>query len=483
MAYGERWVSRSDRTEHTGEQLKEKWLPLCSLVNAIPHLKSFTCQGVIYPGTDQLPTCLIEAIKEYHPRAHLHVQNWTRVRDDEDHNNEAELALATSPNLRSIQATLWTAVSGFDFKPAALKRIISLAPNLESVDISEASSGCLIQRFTLELLMEQERLSKLFEIAEMSNSSLKSVKCRASSFFYVLKDVIDLSKLEILDIDYIPGATFFKDDGPVGKFSSLKHLSTALGPSIQFDLGELGTTLGSFLMYCNPLESLSLTNRCGRISLPTVLANNGPALRSLSLHETETSILGEPRETLHLTQIEEIRRMCPLLEDLTLDLDRASSPDSKKAILSKLAKFPRLSVIRIYFDLGIAEEAARTPWVFLDEDEAEAEVAAHQANPFHPFKDTCWLENIWSFLRNDKKEHGTVPLRELHIKVGEWEREIGAGYPAGWIIWESSNRRYYIATASERDDLPNEISVQVMSSGMQHSTEHDVRHLPSHVGF
>jgi hypothetical protein len=93
-----------------------------------------------------------------------------------------------------------------------------------------------------------------------------------------------------------------------------------------------------------------------------IFTNNGATLRTLSLHEWEIPSLEDPRDTISLSQIEEIRQWCPLLEDFTIDMDRCSSPGSKRAILSKLAEFPRLLIVRICFDLGIAEEAARTTW-------------------------------------------------------------------------------------------------------------------------
>ena len=482
-AHGRRESSRQDAENLADDHTKEKWAPLCTLIAAIPHLKSFTWQGLVYHGADQLPACLINAIQLYHPRAHLHIQNWTRVRDDEDHNNEDELTLANSRNLRSIQAKLFTPPIGFDLKRAALKRIIALAPNLETVDISEGSSGCVVRQVTIEQIIDEEQRSKMFEVEERPKNALKSVKSRGSNFFETSQDVVDLSKLERLDIDYVPDGDFFGDEGVVGKFSKLKDLSIILNKYSTAGTDERFDNLRTFLTCCKPLESLSLTNRGTHLQLAVILANNGPALRSLALHEIETSSPGEPRATLSISDIEEIRRLCPLLENLTVDLDRASSADSKKAVLSELAKFPRLSIIGIYFDLGVAEEAARTPWVFLDDDEVKAEAASHQANPFHPFKDSGWLENMWSVLRRDKREYGAIPLRELHVKVGEWERERGGGYPAGWVIWEASHRRYYIAKASERDDRPDEISVQVMGSTIQHNKGHEIRPLPSDFGL
>jgi hypothetical protein len=60
---------------------------------------------------------------------------------------------------------------------------------------------------------------------------------------------------------------------------------------------------------------------------------------------------------------------------------------------------------------------------------------------------------------------------------------MGVGYPAGWIIWEASNRKYFIAKPSEKDDRPDEISVQIIDSTPVSDTNGaiEVRHVPKIV--
>jgi hypothetical protein len=49
---------------------------------------------------------------------------------------------------------------------------------------------------------------------------------------------------------------------------------------------------------------------------------------------------------------------------------------------------------------------------------------------FHPVlddyfdrtKSAVWLESIYSFLLHRKQVNNIVPLKELRIKLGEWER-------------------------------------------------------------
>jgi hypothetical protein len=120
--------------------------------------------------------------------------------------------------------------------------------------------------------------------------------------------------------------------------------------------------------------------------------------------------------------------------------------------------------------------------MFLDEDKIRAEIEAHCTSPFNPIEDSCWLENAWSLLRHEKKENGSVALKELHAKIGEWEREMSAGYPAGWVVWEAANRRYFLATPHERDDQPDDINVYIKGTKPYSNVDsHEIRRIPEFV--
>jgi hypothetical protein len=112
---------RSYRESH-----ENKWLLIADLLSKIPNLREFTLHG-----TDHLSAPLLESLKKYQPQAHLHIENWRRIEDNEDHKNAAEIALACSPNLRSLRARLLNTTSAIDLRQVALKRIVVLSPKLE----------------------------------------------------------------------------------------------------------------------------------------------------------------------------------------------------------------------------------------------------------------------------------------------------------------------------------------------------------------
>lgn len=71
--------------------------------------------------------------------------------------------------------------------------------------------------------------------------------------------------------------------------------------------------------------------------------------------------------------------------------------------------------------------------------------------------------------------------RLLKVKLGEWERKMpGFGYPAGWVIWEQSARKYFQVRRSERDDKKDDINVRVFT-GDRLNSEYLVYQYPSEV--
>lgn len=302
-------------------------------------------------------------------------------------------------------------------------------------------------------------------------SSIKSIKSlKLLGYASLSPGVTDISKVTTLHINYVEPA-YFSDQNPIGasNFKSLKHFSFSFlnTGKIYSDIpGYNHHAFDEFLATCKPLESLEIKDRQSYASLAPILNFHGDTLKKLAFHDTESSNQSHQPRPLSYADIKEICRRCPLLEDLTIDMKKGSPSETCKAILCLLATIPRLSIIRLHIPLGVAEEAARTPWVVLDEEEARQEETAHKRNPYSPFQSQQWLENSWSLLDSEKKKNGTGKVKELHVKVGEWDRVLGSGYPAGWLVWEAANRRYFVATAPERDDVEDHINVHVMKAGL-----------------
>jgi len=124
------WNRNKASTNYSG------WDDLVDLLIRLPYLKALTVAG-----DGQIPKIVLETIEHYHKTAYLDILDWCRLEDGQDHNNPDEIALAKSPNLRSIQARLWNTNADYDLRFAALKRIVTMAPNIQDVDISQGSYG------------------------------------------------------------------------------------------------------------------------------------------------------------------------------------------------------------------------------------------------------------------------------------------------------------------------------------------------------
>lgn len=245
---------------------------------------------------------------------------------------------------------------------------------------------------------------------------------------------------------------FFSRDGvPSDKFPLLSHFSISLlGGGYPHSL-PCDDAVNDFLTSCRPLKGLSLTKCYKIITLPEILLRHGPSLRKLSLHE-----LGSARHVLSTTELQNIRDACPFLEDVEVDINCSPDGKAEQELFSSLARFPKLAVVRFYIDLGIVRGSSGV------------RMPLYEANPFCT-GNSGWLERIWAIFESEKHWNKSVPLEELHVKIGQWECTMGPGYPAFRLLLDKSNRRYLRARASDRDDFPNEIEIARDDGSDDHS--------------
>jgi hypothetical protein len=444
---------------------------MADFLSKIPRLKSFTLQG-----TDQLPVVLLDALERCHPQASLHIENWTRIDDMEDHNNPAELALACSPNLRTLRAQLVETTSRIDLRQVALRRIVAVSPKLELVDVFWGFPARASRNTTSSQIKEESEMrKKFFEDLSVSSNSIRSLRSRGAIHVEFFEDVTDLRNLHSLDLGHIYEPLLSSSyQWHNQEFPQLKHLSLAFIPT---DNPGFYSMMNDFLRSCSRLESLCLTNWTKNLPLSTICQHRS-TLRSLALHEVEYPNFELPLSISH-SDLQLIKQNFEKLEDLTIDAGEIMMGQDLDEILTSLAMFPLLRTIRICIPLGVADEANRTPYIFLDEDETRAEIEAHKAKPFSPINDPCWLENAWSLLRHEKRKNGSKPLRKLQFLVGEWERDRYGANPAGWLIWEAANRRYYTITPHERCDRPDDINVHIKGTKPWSDVDlHEIRRIP-----
>lgn len=272
----------------------------------------------------------------------------------------------------------------------------------------------------------------------------------------------------------------------------LKHVSLNFTYNNNADIAAAAE---NYLATCPQLETISLWSWMGVISLPTIL-RHGITLKTLQLHERESANIDAPRALLSGIDVAEIRQACPKLQDFTMDIDREAEEWEKEvnngAIYNELGLFgPQLEKIQLYFNVGIAAQIAAETWqpgratsVLGDTDspvvsESESnQVGPHVKRSKHrrglsarekatlpmpsPRAISEHVTSIWKTIFG----HRRTGDRALDIKIGEWERKMGTGYPATWVLWEQSHRSYLKLRPHERDDMLNEV-VLTCQGGLQ----------------
>jgi hypothetical protein len=303
---------------------------------------------------------------------------------------------------------------------------------------------------------------------------------------------LDFSKLESLKCSrgFVPNTSYFQLAPEL--LTRLKHVSLNFTYNNHADIAAAAD---NYLATCPPLETISLWSWMSIISLPTIL-RHGATLKTLQLHERESANLDAPRALLTATNVVDIRRACSMLQDFTMDIDREAEEWEEevdnRAIYSELGLFgQQLDKIQLYFNLGIAAKIAAETWPpgralsaledtdsSLDsESESNEEGTRAKRSEHHrglsarekamlpmpsPRAISEHVRSIWTTIFGRRR----TGERALDIKIGEWERKTGTGYPAVWVLWEQSNRSYLKLRPQERDDMLDEV-VLTCQGGLQ----------------
>ena len=250
----------------------------------------------------------------------------------------------------------------------------------------------------------------------------------------------------------------------------LKHVSLNFSRNSYGADVDLAASADSYLASCSPLETLSLWSWMDVVSLSSIL-RHGPTLKTLQLHERESMDVNVPRKVLTPHDVADIRRACPLLQDFTMDIGEEEA--ANQAVYDELAQLS-LDKVQLYFGLGIAAQISNTGRTLLapgDATESSDSEAAESDSDAPPPKrvkhltaeDTvCQAKQIWRTIFGQRR----TGQRALDIKIGEWERKMGTGYPSDWVLWEQDNRSYLKLRPHERDDMPDEV-VLTCQGGLQ----------------
>ena len=479
------------------DRLAAAWKSVAELIEKLGNLKILHWQ---YDGP--IPLTILEGLHKYQPKSELKIYNFQRTSSGLDHNDPAELALSRSPALTAIKAVIWHRGGGsaIDLREAACQRIIANAPNLKYASVTTGQSGCVIRYLSPDQQASQDKMAELFHTNIRPNQTLKTLTLDGYGLSKGLVErwgkFVDFSSLEGLKCSrgFVPDKSYFSIASDLLK--NLRHVSLNFASNPNLDMS---TAAENYLASCAPLETLSLWSWMKVVTLPTIL-KHGPTLRCLQLHERESTSIEVARGLLDNEDVREIRIACPQLQEFTMDIDQETESwqDEKEnpKIYHELALFgSQLNKVQLYFELGIAAQIAGRPTLtrpaaparvvdgeeVVDADAARAfsDSDTESTNSDHdgghqkkrlkqsrlsarkkamlprPSLDSTFAcaKNIW------KTVFGTRSTGEkaLDIKIGEWERKLGAGLPAPWVQWEQSARSHLMLRPHERDDMQDKV--------------------------
>ncbi|KAI4094907.1 MAG: hypothetical protein LQ344_001952 [Seirophora lacunosa] len=241
------------------------------------------------------------------------------------------------------------------------------------------------------------------------------------------RDAMDWSQLEELELRDLDLSTFFKEMSD--QVHNLKHLSLqprwsrSEGPEV-----SLVNSTETFVQGQEHLERLSLQGYTSYFdALRRMLERHGPSLRALQLREWESTDIINPRAVLSSAQLLEVKRLCPQLERLSIDLNRNGTWPTE--IFNALSMFEGVQHLEMNLELGSDRHVSEDNMGW--ESRAQRNISAEEfRQPSVNAEAATWL------LRTLKQHKKGAPLQNLTITIGDWGKDTGgAGYY--FLPWET----------------------------------------------
>lgn len=479
VVYKER-LDEYDPDEEEEKDFESPWAELCELVKQLPRLKSLIYQGRLefdkvltrsieanpYSRRDlwehlrrqSMPSNLIRTLQDYQPNCELHVKGWIRSWEQGPEDDETELALQASPNLRSLELLVTDVhhYSGIDDFIEVLKRIITSAPNLEHVRFGLADvcypdslpgdewDAVALDGFPYGYLHREKYASTIIPSLASDHRHLDS-----------LIPVIRESTLEYLDIGRVLWHNFFTSEGePNARFPSLLHLYVGVDDEYHGLLDDpfgvygdlepdeivtvkdresrpiLTEEIISYLKVCNHLETLYLQfwNVCTITDKKAIFSRHGPTLKKFHIMDgfNPCDWTGRRKNPISIEQLQEINALCPLLEDLGIVVLHSEDGNAEREIFNEIAKFQNLRAVTLIMDLHLVKrkrEILPNNPLCLDYEGSD--------------------QKIWALLRSGDEKKSKI--KELKIVVGEWTyRPDNYKLQCGRLEWENPTDNHLI---------------------------------------
>ena len=201
----------------------------------------------------------------------------------------------------------------------------------------------------------------------------------------------------------------------MGRLPSLTSLT--LGGDGTNERDEIINQTLRFLKASPPLSSLSLHGYTTSINWTDILPQHGDTLRALEIHEWESPNALEPTPALSLSQLQRVKDDCPLLEDLSVRLNRNGSWPYD--VIDTLATFESLKKLQLWLELGMDKHQGEQFYYAPISHRKTGEDDYRQ-----PRVNSSSALSLFHHLRAQKKG---VELQQLVLYVGDFGRHYDGG--------------------------------------------------------
>jgi hypothetical protein len=430
------------------------WKPVAKLLQRCPALSDLE-----YELDIQLAPCVLDALHQYHPRCRLHLRTFCARSLMGSEPDKHELALASSPCLRSVWFSYMEPLED-DFFATRSQRVVQevitrLAPNVEVVRFrrTEYSPRGNPGWRDIKLPAYKDNFDPSISVRRLEIHSRGSREPILAKEFESWYKRVDFSVLHTLNLgsplEPAAQAWLTQCDLP-----SLKALT--------FNFIGVGSTESPFarpfLMNLPPLSELAIRGIWDLHDMTAVYQKHGASLRKLRFNlmhsfgtETTASILTKMRDS------------CPLLAELELNILRDQGSLAETSVYKTLATFPILRRLILYL-VGRNYEQVRAQGRMPCYDDFDRQLSGRYGDIRRTFIDRAIDENLAATIfRLVSPPDSVRGLKEL-VLLGNSHTPFGT-QSATYAVTSHVCRSWKIKPGV-RDDRPDEVVVQEVTANL-----------------
>ncbi|KFA81760.1 hypothetical protein S40288_11650 [Stachybotrys chartarum IBT 40288] len=440
---------RKETTDEKNDRI-QRWLPLANYLERLPSLASIT-----WTHSDQVPSCIVEALKQ-RPRIKLIIETFSlrgayQQGGRGQNMDPEECALITSPCLHTIVVPHFSYddFGCWDYNGDAVKEIASSATpdgwsNLRHVVMinRRPGDGTAVQSLETRLPWQGFRPPVNAQSSSPSaplidaSSHAHSAGCLQSlcllgdpdwmvpslSSLLSWKRCIDFSVLARLELQPAGYDTLktLTDMARCGQFDSLESLylgtwwdDREMEPDKVQNMDHMAVQL---LKALPPLRNLKMEECSSDGLFQAIMDRHGSTLRILHIFPGN-----EGTRFLGLEQVNQIVRVCRLLQGLTLLIPRSLGNAFETAIYRALGRLPVLEYIKLILDCTILDKTrfrlrlSESSGLLKPEESSEQEATFLRETLFNVAVDSTLAKSIFRTIAQSQSMETGIPYEALPL--------------------------------------------------------------------